>query len=108
MRVRSGPTPLAGWETGDYAECAKAKRGLFSKLQSKNIATGSWKAEWEFAISLLYWLQMEEGLRGQDQEAPPLSPKDVFNRFYDALCNARRRYKPLGKLMQELTLASIK
>ena len=47
---------LAGWETGDFADCAcaKEKRDLFSKLQSSNIATASWRAEWNFAVSLLY------------------------------------------------------
>ncbi len=99
---------LAGWETGDFDRCAMAKRGLFSKLQfGKNIATVEWTAEWEFAVSLLYWLEVEEGLRGQYRKAPPLSPKDIFNRFYDALCNAQQCYPPLKKLMRELNLARI-
>jgi len=98
---------LEKWQSGDYAECARAKRGLFSELQSKDIATESWKAEWELTASLLYWLLIEEGLRGHHSEAPPLSPKDVFNKFYDGLCIARRRYEPLEKLMHELKPASI-
>ena len=38
---------------------------------------------------------------------PFFSPKDVFNRFYDALCLARGHYEPLEKLMHELKLTSI-
>jgi len=53
---------LREWESGDYAECASARRGLLSDLQSEDIAaTGSWKAEWELATPLLYWLLVDEG-----------------------------------------------
>ena len=64
---------LAGWETGDFEKCAEKKRNLFSRLQSPNIATVSWKEEWKLATSLLYWLQREEGNRGlSDRTTPPL------------------------------------
>ena len=94
------------WQLGDYAECAKEKRGLFSELLSGNIATASWKAEWKLAASLLYWLQEEEANRGLYRSAPR-SPKDVFGRLYNALCVARKDCDPLEKLIHELKLASI-
>ena len=96
---------LAGWETGDFEQCAEKKRGLFSKLRSGNIATASWKAEWQLAKILLGWLQREEGDRVMKPKE--LSPKDVFNRFYETLCIARETYEPLGKLMHQLKLTSI-
>ena len=60
---------LAGWETGDFKRCAMEKRGLFSKLHRKNIATAGWTAEWEFAV---YWLQ---GSGGKLVRHPPYHPK---------------------------------
>jgi len=99
---------LASWETGDFEQCAEKKRGLFSKLRGKNIATVEWTAEWQFAVQLLYWLQEEAALRGRARKVPPLlSPKDVFNRFYDALCEAQQCYPPLEKLVHELKLTPI-
>jgi hypothetical protein len=98
---------LAGWETGDFRKCTMEKRGLFSELDEKSIPTAEWTAEWELAVQLLYWLQVEEGLRGLDRKAPLLSPKDVFNRFYDVLCKAQQCYPPLEKLMHELKLTPI-
>jgi len=99
---------LQEWQTGDYAQCAKAKNSLIHEIRSGDVAaTESWKAEWELAISLLYWLQGEEAARGQNRTAPPRSPKDVFNSFYNAMCLAREHYRPLENLMHELKLTSI-
>ena len=69
LRVRSGPTiSLQVGKPATLKDARLEKRSLFSKLQfGKNIATTEWTAEWGFAVPLLYWLQVEEGLRGQDQ-----------------------------------------
>src|ERR1700730_7139279 len=74
---------LEAWQTGDYAGCAKAKRGMMSELdRSKDIATTSWKAEWQLAISLLSWLQVEEAKRRlAPPSTPPLLAKEVFDSF---------------------------
>jgi len=98
---------LREWQSGGYIECARAKRRLLSELEDV-AATESWKAEWELALTLLHWLSSEASIRAQHRASPfSLSPKEVFNRFYDALCLARGHYKPLEKLMHELKLTSI-
>ena len=86
---------LEKWQSGDYTECARAKRDLLSEFESEDIATESWKAEWELAYPLLYWLMMEESTRKQHRKAPlSLSPKDVFNSFHIALCITLQCYAP--------------
>jgi len=101
---------LEQWHTDDYAECARAKRNLIAELdESEDIATMSWKAEWELATSLILWLQREAANRShrRKRKPPPLPPKNVFNSFYDALCDAQEYYEPLKNVMQELKLARV-
>jgi len=66
---------LEAWHTGDYAECSQAKREMLLELdRSNDIATTSWKAEWQLAISLLGWLLGEASKRATvPPSVPPVS-----------------------------------
>jgi len=102
---------LQEWQNGNYEACARAKRSMLSELlRAQDIATPSWKAEWQLAITLLCWLRIEELKREMAVEmAPPLSasPKEVFDAFCQLLWDSRIHYPPLEKIMRDLELAPI-
>jgi len=101
---------LESWQTGDYAECREAKCNLLVGLdESQELATGSWKAEWKIAQSLLHWLQIQKSYRATaPPSTPPLSPEEVFDSFCQMLWMTRAHYTPLENIMRELNMEPIK
>jgi len=98
---------LEAWQTGDYAACAEAKITTISKFRrSENIATTSWKAEWQLAVTLVGWLQIEQWKRTLvlPSAPPPLSAQEIFDSFCRVLWVSRVHYPPLENIMHELKL----
>jgi len=108
---------LAGWETGDFAECHEQKGIFLTNIEkspskpSKYSPTESWCREWKgLAASLLLWVALGNLQRSwhRQQSGEPIipPPADVFDQFCKELHRlSQSMYPAIGDILREMNVA---
>lgn len=100
---------LRAWRTGDYRVCYKEKLAFLSRIPGSGDAMTSWKAEWEFATHLLFWLWDEDNDRKRNafwaQQSSTQSPEpreksddEVYHEFCAIFEKVWKVYQSLNHL----------